>query len=317
MAETSAAAGNRLVFFGNERIASGLTTDAPVLRALIDAGYEIAAVVSHYEHSRSRNARQLEIQEVATAHGIPVLLPQKPAEVLEQLKSYGAVAGVLVAYGRIVPQSVIDVFPRGIINIHPSLLPLHRGPVPIESVILNGETETGVSIMALAKAMDAGPVYRQERLALRGDETKQQLAATLLEAGREALLASLPGIIDGTLQPVPQDDQAATYDSLLTTQDGILDFSKPAVRLEREVRAYADWPKSRTTLAGKDVVVTQAHIGTEINDSETTGEPGAVRVTADKKIAIETSDGLLVIDRLKPAGKGEMDAAAFLAGNKL
>lgn len=305
----------RLVFFGNERLATGFTTDAPTLRGLIQAGYDIAAVVSNYERSRSRSVRELEIAAVAESHGIPVLLPDRPSDVIDQLRGYGAAAGILVAYGRIVPQSVIDVFPCGIINIHPSLLPLHRGPVPVESVILNGESETGVSIMALAKAMDAGPVYRQVRLPLRGDETKLALTAQLLEMGRDALLGCLPGILDGTLQPQPQDDAAATYDGLLGPQDGILDPAKPAVRLEREVRAYLEWPRSRTVLGGKDVIVTAAHAAPA---GEADGrEAGSVFATADKRIALVTADGVLIIDRLRPAGKSEMDAGAFLAGNRL
>lgn len=294
-----------IVFFGNERLATGFTTDAPTLRALVEAGYHVAAVVSNFERSRSRNARKLEIEQVAQELGIPVLLPAKPADIIDELRSFDATVGVLVAYGKIVPESIIDVFPRGIVNIHPSLLPLHRGPTPIESVILNGETETGVSIMQLVKAMDAGPVYAQQRLTLRGDETKYELASTLLNIGKDMLIEHLPAIIDGSLQPTVQDDGAATYDDKLNPESSVLDFSKPAERLEREIRAYADWPKSRTRLANKDVIITAAHIET---DADNNGKPG---------IIIETTTQRLVIDKLKPAGKAEMTAQAFMAGNKV
>lgn len=297
----------RLVFFGNERIATGVTTDSPTLRGLIAAGHDIAAVVSHYEAGQSRNVRQLEIAAVAEAHGIPVLLPHKPAEIIEQLASYGAEAAVLVAYGKIIPQSVIDIFPKGIINIHPSLLPLHRGPIPIESVILDGSNKTGVSIMELARAMDAGPVYGQVEYALTGKESKPELAAALLHTGCETLLALLPGILDGSIAAIPQDDSAATYDELITKDKGQLDFSKPADQLEREVRAYFGWPGSRTEIGGKDVVVTTAHV------IEGQGNSGTIWREA-KSFGFYTTSGILIVDSLKPAGKQEMPAAAFLAG---
>jgi methionyl-tRNA formyltransferase len=305
-----------IVFFGNERLATGLTTDAPTLRALIAAGYDVAAVVSNQAQHRSSKARQLEIEDVAHEHAIPLLLPAKPAEIIDQLRSFDAVIGVLIAYGKIVPQSVIDVFPRGIVNVHPSLLPLHRGSIPVESVLLSGEQETGVSIMQLVKAMDAGPVYAQRKLPLQGNETKADLAARLLDMGKAMVLEHLPAIIDGSLQPTPQNDSKATYDNLLKPEDSLLDFNKPAAQLEREIRAYADWPKSRTRLAGREAVITKAHVETghigEIGQALPTAGP-----TASRAIAIQTSDGILVIDQFKPAGKAEMTAAAFLAGNKL
>lgn len=301
-----------IVFFGNERLATGVSTTAPTLQALLQAGYNIAAVVSHYEKSRSRNARGLEIAVVAAEHGIPLLLPAKPREILDQLQDYQAAIGVLVAYGKIVPQAVIDAFPGGIVNIHPSLLPQHRGPIPIESVILEGAHETGISVMKLVKDMDAGPVYAQTRLSLRGDESKQELADRLLEQGKVALLEALPAIIDGSLQPLPQDDAAATYDSLILKDAGTLEPSKPATQLEREVRAYAEWPKSRIMLGSTPLVVTKAH-----TLDENRHEIGTIWLDSNEKpkqLGLQTSHGVLVFDEVKPAGKAAMNSQAFLAG---
>lgn len=305
----------RIVFFGNERLSSAYVTEAPTLRALIAASYEVTAVVANHTVGRSRQTRDLEVQAVADEYGIPVLLPERPVEILEALRAMRPDVGVLVAYGRIVPQSIIDIFPSGILNIHPSLLPLHRGSIPIEAAILDGDTKTGVSIMQLVKAMDAGPVYRQAELMLRGDETKQELTTTLLTMGKDALLACLPGVLDGSLQPAPQDDSQATYDALLQPSDSLLDASKPAIRLEREVRAYAGWPKSRLKVAGRDCVVTQASAKSGL--AGPTHHKGDMYATEDKRIALQTSDGILVIERLVPAGKSEMPASAFLAGNTL
>lgn len=299
-----------IVFFGNERLATGVATSAPTLTALIEAGFNVVAVVSHNEDTASRKPRPLEVADVAKKHNIPVLLPSKPSEIIEQLKAYEPAAGVLVAYGKIVPQSVIDIFPAGIVNIHPSLLPLHRGPTPLESVILDGSKTTGVSLMRLSKEMDAGPVYAYSEYDLIGSETKQQLANELIELGSAMVVSLLPRIITGEVKGKPQDDTEATYDKLIKKEDGVLDWQKPAVRLEREVRAYAEWPKSRTILGGHAVIVTKAHVVVGV------GEPGKIWKDGNK-LGFYTSKDIFAIDSLKPAGKGEMSITAFLNGYKL
>ncbi len=300
-----------VVFFGNERLATGVSTTAPTLRGLIGAGYDVKAVISSFTPGTSRSARRLEVQEIADAHNIPVLLPGKLSDIKEQLVAFEAEIGILVAFGQMVPESIINLFPRGIVNIHPSLLPLHRGPTPIESAILEGADKTGVSIMQLVKAMDTGPVYGYAELPLSGSETKQELADTLLEIGKTTLLELLPGILDGSIAGQPQDDLLATYDHLLSKDDGIIDWNKPARQLEREVRAYHGWPKSRTTLGGKEVIVTKAHVAP---DDIPAGSPGAIDTSRKTTLLVATSDGWLGIDMLKPAGKGEMTAADFLRG---
>lgn len=299
--------GQRLVFFGNERLATGVTTEAPTLQALVAAGYEVCAVVSQHEISKSRKPRELEISVVAGRHGIPVLLPEKLEEIADALQGFKAEAGVLVAYGQIVPESVINLFPRSIINIHPSLLPRHRGPTPVESIILNGQTETGVSLMGLVKKMDAGPIYAQTKVALSGDEAKQALADKLLNVGKDMLLANLPAILDGSLEPHEQDDTQATYDPLIKKEDGELDWQQPAAFLARQVRAYASWPKSRANIGGRDVIVTAAHA------TAGSGTPGVVYLDG-KTLGMYTPDGILIIDKLIPTGKKEMSGADFLLG---
>lgn len=297
-----------IVFFGNERLATAVNTDTLVLKALVNEGYNVAFVVSGHENSQSRKTREHEIETTASKFNIPLLLPKKLSEISGKLSKLKPVAGVLVAYGKIVPSSVIDIFPAGIINIHPSLLPLHRGPTPIESAMLNGDTKTGVSLMKLAKEMDAGPVYAQSELKLSGTETKQQLADNLLEMGKNMLVELLPGILNGSVVALPQDNSRATYDSLIDKKDGEIDWKKPAVQIEREIRAYCDWPGSRTLIGSKEVIITKARV---VSDS---GTPGKVQVK-DKNLVIYTGKGALLIDCLKPAGKREMTAKAFLAGN--
>lgn len=256
----------RLVFFGNERLATGVTTDAPVLRGLVQAGYEVAAVVASHTEGVSRRRRGLEIVEVAHAYHIPVLIPDNLAGIKGQLAGYKAEAGVLIAFGKLVPQYIIDVFPKGIINIHPSLLPELRGPTPVETAILEGLSETGVSLMSLTAKMDAGPVYLQERIKLNGNETKPELARKVLRQGNKMLVENLGYILDGTLEPIPQDAAGATFSKLLTKQDGIIDFNEPAEIIERKVRAFLGYPKTRAKLFNQEIVITKARVAKNAGD---------------------------------------------------
>jgi methionyl-tRNA formyltransferase len=300
-----------LVFFGNERIATGVTTNVPVLQALVAAGYRVAAVVvSQSDPAQSRKARTLEVAMVAQQLGIPLLSPAKLTDIKDQLSGIGAEAGILVAYGKLVPPEIINLFPRGIINIHPSLLPKRRGSTPIENVILYGEKETGVSLMQLVEEMDAGPVYAQELVPLQANETKQALADLLLNSGKDLLLRYLPSILDGSLPGNPQEKIEATYDKHIKKEVGELDTAKPAAQLEREVRAYAGWPRSRLKLGTTEVIVTQAHV------SEQNGTPGTLWLQG-KQIGVHCAEGTLVIDALIPPGRKEMTAEGFLAGYPL
>jgi methionyl-tRNA formyltransferase len=302
---------NKILFFGNERLATGLSTSAPTLRGLIAAGYEITGVVlAQNDLGQSRQSRAPEIVQLAQKQQIPVLIPGNLTMSRHEIAALGAEIGVLVAYGKLVPADIIELLPRGIVNIHPSLLPRHRGPTPIESVILNGEAETGVSLMQLTVEMDSGPIYAQQSLDLTGQETKQALCDNLQALGTKMLLEVLPGILSDQLQPAPQEPDQATYDHLITKSDGRLDYAKPAVRLEREVRAYAGWPRSRTTVNSIEIIVTQAHV-------EAGSGPAGQPWTAAKQFGFYTAEAILVVDRLILAGKKEMSAEAFMAGYQI
>lgn len=299
---------NKILFFGNERLGTGLPTTAPTLRALIAEGYQITGVVvAQNKSSSSRSARELEIVHIANQHKIPVYSPAKLSEFEDELKAMNAEVGVLVAYGKIVPQHIIDLIPKGIINIHPSLLPKHRGPTPIESVIRHGETHTGVTIMQLSAKMDAGPVFVQQSVDVPPTIGKVELSSQLQLLGVQLLIDNLPAILNGSLSTTPQDDASATYDQLIKKSDGLLDFNKSALELEREIRAYAIWPRSRTTIGKTEVVITSAHM------SDGTGPKGVVWRDG-KELGIYCSQGILLIDELVPIGKKVMPASAFIAG---
>ncbi len=311
----------KILFFGNERLATGVYSSVPTFQALLASGYDIPAViVAQNETGRSRRGRRLEISIIAGQHGIPVLAPADLLKARGQLAGFGAPAAVLIAYGKIVPPAVLELFPKGIINVHPSLLPLHRGPAPIESAILNGDGQTGVSLMRLGNQMDTGPLYAQTVVPLEDNETKQGLADRLAVIGSDLVLEHLPKVLEGSVEPRPQDKAGATYDQHITTADARLNWNKPAARLEREVRAYAGWPRSRARIGSTDVIITKAHVeqGAVDNKPGAAGlcKPGTLRVN-DKQLGVHCGQGTLVIDSLIPAGKREMPAAAFLAGHRL
>ena len=304
----------KILFFGNERLATGVTTKTPLLSSLVSSGYEIAAIVTTpQKDNRSRKQRQNEVAEFARSHDIPLLEIVSLTNEVGALKQFGATIGILAAYGKIVPQAIIDIFPAGIVNLHPSLLPKHRGPTPIESAILNNDSLTGVSLMKLVAAMDAGPVFDQVTVELSGNEDKQYLADRLGEIGAQRLIELLPAIISGQLKPEPQDDSLATYDHKISQSEANLELTKTAELLSREIRAFFGWPRSRTHIAGQPVIITKAHA----NNSAQAHNPGLIQKTNSGGLGIETGSGILVIDKLIQPGGKEMSGAEYLRGHKL
>lgn len=302
----------KVVFFGNERLVSGLEqTNAPILKGLVEAGYDVVAVVSHHSDSKSRNQRELEVAEIAEANNIPLFLPNKPSEIIDDLRQLNADVAVLVAYGRIIGQSVIDLFPKGIINIHPSLLPKYRGPTPIETAILNRNTETGVSIMQLTAGMDEGPVYAQKSISLDESETKFSAYQKIEPVATSLFFEIFPRIIDGSLQPQTQDDTEATYSKLIQKSDALIDWNDTAQSIDARIRAFLTWPQSKTTFGTVEVIITSA----QAIDSDVPGKPGDIHVDGQSLI-VTTGEGTLRIHTLKPLGKKEMPVQAFLSGYK-
>jgi methionyl-tRNA formyltransferase len=302
----------KVVFFGNERLVSGLEqTSAPILTGLIEAGYDVVAIVSHHSDSKSRNQRELEVAEIAEANSIPLFLPNKPSEIIDDLRQLNADVAVLVAYGRIIGQSVIDLFPKGIINIHPSLLPKYRGPTPIEAAILNRDTETGVSIMQLTAGMDEGPVYAQEPVALNESETKFSAYQKIEPVATNLFFETFPRIVDGSLQPQTQDNTKATYSKLLQKSDALIDWNDTAQSIDARIRAFLAWPQSKTTLGTVEVIITEA----QAIDSDAPGKPGDIHVDG-QSLMVTTGEGALRVYTLKPLGKKEMPVQAFLSGYK-
>lgn len=271
---------------------------------LVDNGFNVVCVVTKPDTRRGRGHKLAEppVKVFAKSHNIPVLQPNKVGEITEHIKRLQPVAGILVAYGKIIPQSIIDLFTPGIINVHPSLLPKYRGPSPIESAIANRDHETGVSIMQLDKKMDAGPVYSQITQPLNEKETKPELYDKLFHDGTALLIKNLPDIINNTIIPTPQNDNNATYCQLLTKENSWIDPDRmTAAEADAHVRAHLGFPRSRINIGGRDIIITKSHCD-DIPKSP-----------LDQKF----SDGnYLIIDELiAPSGK-TMNAEDYLRGYK-
>lgn len=299
----------KILFFGNERIATGVNSKLPIFRYLLDSGYNIPALIVSQENlSTSKSNKLPEIVKLAEENNIEILNPLKIKDINEQIKKFEAEAAILVAYGKIIPQSIIDLFPKGIINIHPSRLPAHRGSTPIESVIMNGDKSTAVSLMSLSKDMDAGPVFATQDYDISEKISKQQLSEDLNVIGKELIRNYLEEILDGRLTPSPQSEDGVTYDNLILKNDGLIDWNSKANFIERQVRAYLGWPRSRAKIKDIEIIITEAHV------SSGSGEIGKIVLVDKHSFGIYCSEDILVIDKLIPNNRNEMDAKSFLAG---
>lgn len=249
-----------IIFFGTDKFS------LVPLQGLIDAGYKIAAVVTKPDSKsgRGQHLTASAVKRLAVKHNIPVWQPNSLKEIEQDIQRLAPVTGVLSSYGKIIPESTIQLFTPGIINIHPSLLPKYRGPSPIESAIINRDKVTGISIMQLSSKMDAGPIYDQIAEPLQGTETATTLYQTLAEAGKAQLLSILPSIVEGSLKPTPQDESLATYCNLLNKKDAWIDFANTnSAEAEAKIRAQIDFPKSKINIFDKDIIITKAHIEPE------------------------------------------------------
>lgn len=294
-----------VVFFGNEQLSTGVTTPTnPSLKALVDSNFEVKALVL----SKKGRTEDFAAIEVAKKHGIPTMLTADIAGELDKLRGLSADIGVLAAFGQILPNELLSAFPRGIINIHPSLLPKYRGPTPIEQAILDGQDKTGVSIIKLSQKMDAGDIYNQIPVDIPDHINSGDLAELLARVGSELLLNVLRAIEDNTASLIHQDESLATYCKLIKKTDGKIDWNKSATQLEREIRAYSKWPGSYTSLGGKDVIIT----GAQLDKSQ--GAPGETFMSQNGELGVHCGKQSLIITTIKPAGKTEMTGSDFARG---
>jgi methionyl-tRNA formyltransferase len=311
----------RIIYMGTPQFA------VPALDALIKGaapgavlpeGYEIATVITRPDKpaGRGRDVIFSPVKQTALAHGIPVWQPGsfKKPENSEALATYHADLYIVAAFGQILPQAVLDQPRYGTLNIHASLLPRYRGADPIAEAILQGDKETGVTIMLLDAGIDTGNMLLQRSIPISEDETTGSLTNKLADLGAQTLLEALPLWIAGKITPQPQDEQKASHTHMLRKEDGEIRWEQPAAVLARKVRAYTPWPSAYTHWRGKLLKIVKA----QALPVETAAvPPGTVSVRKEagqQVLAIVTGAGLLLVKQLQLEGKKAMTSEEFLRG---
>lgn len=303
----------RILFAGTPEIA------LPSLRAVAQA-HEVTAVLTAPDRpvGRGRRMAPSPVAECAGELGLKVLRPEKLNQVArDEVWALGSELLVCVAYGKIFGPKFLALFPSGGVNLHPSLLPRHRGPSPISAAILAGDSVTGVSIQRLALEMDAGDVLARCEIPLDGTETAATLSETAAQCGAELLVQALDSIEAGTEQAEVQQHEQASYCGLITKQDGALNWSAAAVHLDRVVRAFYPWPGAYTEYDGKELKVHEATIPADVDPTLLDSRPQAGTVLGvDNRhgILVQTGDGVLALRRLQLPGRKALDWATFLNG---
>ncbi len=298
----------RVVFMGSPEFA------VPSLRRLA-ANYALIGVVTQPDKpaGRGRELKPPAVKSLALELGLPVMQPRRlrEAEAMDQLQAWAPDLIVVTAFGQILRPAVLDLPRFGCINVHASLLPRWRGAAPINAAILHGDPQTGVTIMRMDPGVDTGPVLSQRAMPILPDDTALSLGQRLSELGAELLVQTLPGYLDGDLQPQPQEETGATYAPMMQKEDGALDFFRPAEALARQVRAFYPWPSAYTEWPGGLLKVLRAHPApaTLAGNLATGG-----RTVVDGLPAVRAGEDLLVLDEVQPAGKKPMPGSAFLQG---
>ena len=263
-------------------------------------------------------ARELNSTDSYKTHPIEILTPNKLSEVYDTIKALNPDILVCFAYGKIFSQAFMEMFPKGGINLHPSLLPLYRGCAPVPAAILNCDKETGITIQRIVKEMDAGNILLQTKIPLTGKETSQSLLQTVSDAGGELFLKILDSIEDGTVSEVPQDSAKATYFGMMKKEDGLIDWQDSAVRIDAKIRAFVPWPGTFTTVGGTPLLIHESAVyGGEEQPEWKIAKPGTV-LGVDKKegILIKTKKGILVAKNLQWQTKKAVNWKDFINGSR-
>ena len=289
------------------------------LHALAEAGYEVAGVVTQPDKPKGRGKTMLPtpVKEEALKHGFPVYQPVKvrDPEFLQVLEKLEPDIIVVAAFGQIIPKSILELPKYGCINIHASLLPKYRGAAPIQQAVIDGEKESGVTIMRMGTGLDTGDMISRIVVPIAKDETGGTLFDKLAEAGAKLLVETLPHIFDGTAVYEKQPEESPTpYAGMITKQMGLINFGKSAAELERLVRGLNPWPSAFTFWNGKTLKVWESFVVKSEEAGTEKSEPGTVVKTDKKGIYVACGEDVLVLSQVQLEGKKRMDADAFLRG---
>ena len=314
----------RVVFFGTPALA------ASFLDALIaDEMIEVVAVICQPDEPVGRKAilTPPPTKLLAIEHGIPVFQPTKLKDeaFLFSIDALHADAAVVIAYGRILPKTLLDRLPHGFVNVHPSLLPKYRGPSPLQSAIINGDTETGVTIMKLDEGMDTGPLLAQTIIELTPNETTTTLTEKVIAVGAPLLIETLKGFVAGTIEPKAQSTEGISTCRLLTREDGKIDWNESWKVINQKVRGLTPWPGTWTTwvIDGKEIVVKifgvafVAQLAQDVIIDRSSGNPRSLNspIFTNNKLLIDCADATIEITELQPASGKRMSGVDFGRGN--
>jgi methionyl-tRNA formyltransferase len=304
----------KLIFMGTPDFA------VPSLQALLEEGYEVAAVVTQPDRpkGRKRVLTPPPVKVEAEKHGIPVLQPEKlrSPEAVEAIRQIRPDLIVTAAYGQILPQSILELPPHGCINIHASLLPKYRGGAPIHYAVMNGDPVTGVTIMYMEAGLDTGDMISKVEVPIEDTDTTGTMFAKLSVAGADLLRRTLPDLLAGNIQPVPQNDDEAVYSPNIRREDELIDWSRSAWEIFNQIRGLNPFPGAFTLWNGEIMKVwAAANPKTSSGGSESgTAAPGTVLQISDQGIQVQTGNGAIWLTEVQPAGKKAMPVAEFRRG---
>lgn len=299
----------KVIFFGGSAIFA-----VPALKKLAE-NFEISLVVTNPEKpvGRKQTPKPSMVEDRANKMNLPVINVEKfTNEAVNKIKKIQPDFFVIVDYGKIIPQKLLDIPKYGAINVHPSPLPKYRGASPLQTAILNGDKETAFSIMLIDKQVDHGPILAQKKAEILPDDTYGSLYKRLSELYPEFLAETLKKYLSGEIKPIPQDDSRATFTKMLSREDGKIDWSKSAEEIERMVRAYNPWPGTFTEFNGKKLKILRCH-PERAERTEGSHTPGQLFIF-DKKLAAKCGKGTLLLDQVQPEGKKSMSGEEFARG---
>lgn len=304
----------KIIYMGTPDFAVG------PLKALLEAGHEITAVVTQPDKPKGRSGQLVDspVKVCAMENGIPVLQPVKikAQESVEALKQYEADVFVVAAFGQILSKEILQMPRLGCVNIHASLLPKYRGAAPIQWAIIDGEKETGVTLQQMDEGIDTGDILAQQTVAITEDDTGESLFEKLCEAGAALLVDTLPKLAAGQITPVKQNGEAATYAKMLTKELGNIDFNRPAGEIALLVRGLNPWPSAYTYYENKMMKIWKAS-AVEEADGAAAGaySPGEIAAVHKDSIDVACASGFLRICEIQPAGKKRMSVRDFMLGH--